>query len=196
MNEKLTAIYNEFDRYIYHLCLKLTRNTIEAEDLMQEVWVKVVRYERNLAEVDHVKAWLTTITMNTFRDRYRKSVRRSKYMMSQPETLDVPILDLVPNNDLSTEEQIEKTEITKIVQEKIHELDAIYQKTLWYFYVDQYSLAEISALMKVSIGTVKSRLFRAKARLKEILLADQKLEAVVTASVSYTHLTLPTMAVV
>ncbi|MGM9950178.1 MAG: RNA polymerase sigma factor, partial [Lysinibacillus sp.] len=57
MNEKLTAIYNEFNRYIYHLCLKLTRNTIEAEDLMQEVWVKVVRYERNLAEVDHVKAW-------------------------------------------------------------------------------------------------------------------------------------------
>ena len=180
MNEKLTAIYNEFDRYIYHLCLKLTRNTNEAEDLMQEVWVKVVRYEHNLAEVDHVKAWLTTITMNTFRDRYRKNVRRSKYMMSQPETLDVPILDLVPNNDLSTEEQIEKTEITKIVQEKMHQLDSIYQKTLWYFYVDQYSLAEISSLMKVSIGTVKSRLFRAKARLKEILLADQKLEAVVT----------------
>ena len=181
MNEKLTSIYNEFHRYIYHLCLKLTRNTSEAEDLVQEAWVKVVRYEDNLTEVDHVKAWLTTITMNTFRDRYRKNVRRSKYMMSQPETLDVPILDLVPNNEISTEEQIEKTEITKIVQEKMNELDTIYQKTLWYFYVDQYSLVEISTLMKVSVGTVKSRLFRAKARLKEILLADQKLETVVTA---------------
>lgn len=181
MNEKLTLIYNEFHRYIYHLCLKLTRNTLEAEDLTQEVWVKVIRYENNLTEVDHIKAWLTTITMNTFRDRYRKNVRRSKYMMSQPETLDVPILDLVPNNEISTEEQIEKTEITKIVQEKMNELDTIYQKTLWYFYVDQYSLVEISTLMKVSVGTVKSRLFRAKARLKEILLADQKLETVVTA---------------
>ena len=139
---------------------------------MQEVWVKVVRYEKNVTEVEHIKAWLTTITMNTFRDKYRKQVRRSKYMMSQPETLDVPILDLVPNNELSTEEQVEKEEIAKLVHAKMNELDGIYQKTLWYFYVDQYSLAEISALMKVSIGTVKSRLFRAKSRLKEILLSD------------------------
>lgn len=179
MTNTLSGVYEQFNRYIYHLCLKLTRNTAEAEDLMQEVWVKVVRNEKQLEKVDHVKAWLTTITMNTFRDRYRKNVRRSKYMMNQPETLDVPILDLVPNNEISTEEQIEKEAITKIVQEKMKQLDGIYQKTLWYFYVDQYSLAEISTLMKVSIGTVKSRLFRAKARLKEILLADASLEEVV-----------------
>ena len=180
MNEQLQEIYEQFNRYIYHLCLKLTRNTTEAEDLMQEVWVKVVRYEKNVAEVEHVKAWLTTITMNTFRDKYRKQVRRSKYMMSQPEALDVPILDLVPNNDISTEDQIEKVEIAKIVQSKMNELDNIYQKTLWYFYVDQYSLAEISALMKVSIGTVKSRLFRAKSRLKEMLLSDAEIAEAVT----------------
>lgn len=72
MNEKLEGVYEEYNRYIYHLCLKLTRNNIEAEDLMQEVWVKVVRYENSVAEVEHIKAWLTTITMNTFRDRYRK----------------------------------------------------------------------------------------------------------------------------
>jgi len=176
---KISDVYEEFNRYIYHLCLKLTRNPMEAEDLMQEVWVKVVRNEKQVEQVDHIKAWLTTITMNTFRDRYRKNVRRSKYVMSQPETLDVPILDLVPNNEVSTEEQIEKVVVTKIVQEKMKQLDSIYQKTLWYFYVEQYSLAEISRLMKVSIGTVKSRLFRAKQRLKEILLSDRNLVDVV-----------------
>ena len=101
-NDMLETIYEEYNRYIYHLCLKLTRNTVEAEDLMQEVWVKVVRYESYVESVDHIKAWLTTITMNTFRDRYRKNVRRSKYMMHQPETLDVPVLDLVANQELST----------------------------------------------------------------------------------------------
>ncbi|MFC5541594.1 MAG: RNA polymerase sigma factor [Bacilli bacterium] len=176
---KICEVYEEFNRYIYHLCLKLTRNPLEAEDLMQEVWVKVVRNEKQVEQVDHIKAWLTTITMNTFRDRYRKNVRRSKYVMSQPETLDVPILDLVPNNEVSTEEQIEKEVVTTIVQEKMKQLDSIYQKTLWYFYVEQYSLAEISMLMKVSIGTVKSRLFRAKQRLKEILLSDRNLADVV-----------------
>ena len=181
MSTKLNEVYEEFNRYIYHLCLKLTRNSQEAEDLMQEVWLKVVRNEMQVEKVDHVKAWLTTITMNTFRDRYRKNVRRSKYVVNQPETLDVPILDLVPNNEISTEEQVEKVAVTKMVQEKMQQLDVIYRKTLWYFYVEQYSIAEISEVMKVSIGTVKSRLFRAKARLKEILLSDQKLAEVVPA---------------
>lgn len=169
----LSNVYEQYNRYIYHICLKLTRNQNEAEDLAQEVWVKIVRNEEQLVQVDKMKAWITTVTMNTFRDRYRKNVRRTKYMANQPENLDVPILDLVANNDLSTEEQLERVVVTKIVKEKINQLDSIYQKTLWYFYVDQYSLAEISALMKVSIGTVKSRLFRAKKRLKEIILQDQ-----------------------
>ena len=110
--------------------------------------------------------------MNTFRDRYRKNVRRSKYMMNQPDTLDVPILDLVPNNELTTEELIEKEDVASLVQSKINELDGIYRNTLLYFYVNQYSLVEIAEIMKVSIGTVKSRLFRAKQRLKEMMLND------------------------
>ncbi|WP_010287217.1 RNA polymerase sigma factor [Kurthia massiliensis] len=172
-NTTLNDVYEEYNRYIYHLCLKLTRNKAEAEDLMQEVWVKVVRYESYVAQVDHLKAWLTTICMNTFRDRYRKNVRRSKYMINQPDTLDVPVLDLVPNDELSTEELIEKEDVAKIVQDKIGQLDGIYKNTLLYFYVHQLSLIEIADVMKVSIGTVKSRLFRAKARLKEMMLSDE-----------------------
>lgn len=49
-------------------------------------------------------------------------------MMNQPETLDVPILDLVPNNEISTEEKIEKDIVTKLVQDKMGQLDTIYQK--------------------------------------------------------------------
>ena len=95
MQVKIEDIYEEYNRYIYYLCLKLTKNQAEAEDLMQEVWMKVVRYESYMKEVEHVKAWLTTICMNTFSDRYRKQVRRSKYIANQPEQLDVSILDLI-----------------------------------------------------------------------------------------------------
>lgn len=176
MNETLEQIYNDYHKYIYHLCLKLTRNQVEAEDLMQEVWVKVVRYESYVKEVDHVKAWLTTICMNTFRDRYRKNVRRSKHVVIQPDTLEVPILDLIPADTMSAEQLLERQDVSQIVQEKIGQLDAIYQKTVLYFYVHQYSLVEIAEIMKVSIGTVKSRLFRAKQRLKEMLSSDGVLE--------------------
>jgi len=178
MNEQVEQVYEEYNRYIYHLCLKLTRNKTEAEDLMQEVWIKVVRYESYMKDVDHVKAWLTTICMNTFRDRYRKTVRRSKHILNQPEQLDVPVLDLIPSETLTAEAIIEKGDLSQMVQQKIAELDGIYKTTVLYFYVNQYSLVEIAELMKVSIGTVKSRLFRAKQRLKEMMMAD-------TAAVDY-----------
>ena len=172
MNGQIEQVYEEYHRYIYHLCLKLTRNQTEAEDLMQEVWVKVVRYEAYMKNVDHLKAWLTTICMNTFRDRYRKTVRRSKHILNQPDQLDVPVLDLIPCDSLTVDDVLEKDDLSKMVQLKISELDGIYKTTVLYFYVHQYSLVEIAALMKVSIGTVKSRIFREKQRLKEMMIAD------------------------
>ncbi|AXI01049.1 RNA polymerase sigma factor [Sporosarcina sp. PTS2304] len=181
MNSDLNALYEEYGRYLYHLCLKLTRNKEEAEDLMQDVWVKVVRYSGEMSEVNRMKAWLTTICMNTFRDRYRKNVRHSQYVMNQPDTLDVPILDLVPSNAKTPMELIEQSDIQSLVQEKIGELDGIYRKTIEYFYVNQYSLVEIASLMSVSIGTVKSRLFRAKKYLKELLVQDEATQEYVMA---------------
>lgn len=181
MKIDLTELYDEYGRYIYHLCLKLTRNKEEAEDLMQDVWVKVVRYSGKMDNVDRMKAWLTTICMNTFRDRYRKDVRRSKHVMHQPETLDVPILDLVPSDNPTPGEMIEQNDIQLMVQQKIGQLDGIYRTTIEYFYVYQYSLIEIADLMKVSIGTVKSRLFRAKKYLKELMMDDTTVREYVTA---------------
>src|SRR6185437_2964417 len=121
------------------------------------------------------------ICMNTFRDRYRKDVRRSKHVMHQPETLDVPILDLVPSDNPTPVEMIEQNDIQLMVQQKIGQLDGIYRTTIEYFYVYQYSLIEIADLMKVSIGTVKSRLFRAKKYLKELMMDDNTVREYVTA---------------
>jgi RNA polymerase sigma factor (sigma-70 family) len=173
MTNNLDDLYEEYGRYIYHLCLKLTRNKEEAEDVMQDVWVKVVRYSDRLDTIDHLKGWLTTICMNTFRDRYRKNVRHSEHVMNQPPTLDVPILDLVPSNTLTPSEIVEQNDIQSIVRQKIDKLDEIYKTTLEYFYVYQYSLIEIAEEMKVSIGTVKSRLFRARKYLKELMVEDK-----------------------
>lgn len=101
--------------------------------------------------------------------------------MHQPETLDVPILDLVPSDSLTPAELLEQNDIQSLVQQKVGELDAIYRTTIEYFYVYQYSLIEIADVMKVSIGTVKSRLFRAKKYLKELMMEDTAVQDYVTA---------------
>lgn len=171
--DKVQQLYEEYGNYTYYLALKLTKNKEEAEDVMQDVWVKVVRNQDQIDQVEKMKAWLTTICMNTFRDRYRKTVRRGKHVMNQPASLDVPILDLVPSDKPTPSEKIEKADLQTAIQRKIDELDDIYRETIEYFYMYQYSLAEISTVMDVSIGTVKSRLFRARKYLKDLLAADE-----------------------
>lgn len=173
--DKVQQLYEEYGNYTYYLALKLTKNKEEAEDVMQDVWVKVVRNQDQIDQVEKMKAWLTTICMNTFRDRYRKTVRRGKHVMNQPASLDVPILDLVPSDKPTPSEKIEKADLQTAIQRKIDELDDIYRETIEYFYMYQYSLAEISRVMDVSIGTVKSRLFRARKYLKDLLAADESM---------------------
>ncbi len=173
--DKVQQLYEEYGNYTYYLALKLTKNKEEAEDVMQDVWVKVVRNQDQIDQVEKMKAWLTTICMNTFRDRYRKTVRRGKHVMNQPASLDVPILDLVPSDKPTPSEKIEKADLQTAIQRKIDELDDIYRETIEYFYMYQYSLAEISTVMDVSIGTVKSRLFRARKYLKDLLAADESM---------------------
>ena len=173
--DKVQQLYEEYGNYTYYLALKLTKNKEEAEDVMQDVWVKVVRNQDQIEQVEKMKAWLTTICMNTFRDRYRKTVRRGKHVMNQPASLDVPILDLVPSDKPTPSEKIEKADLQTAIQRKIDELDDIYRETIEYFYMYQYSLAEISTVMDVSIGTVKSRLFRARKYLKDLLAADESM---------------------
>ena len=92
--------------------------------------------------------------------------------MNQPKSLDVPLLDLVPSDDMTPVEEVELEDMQAIVQEKMNELDSIYKTTIEYFYVYQYSLMEIAEEMKVSIGTVKSRLFRGKKYLKDLMSED------------------------
>mgnify|MGYP001244515241 CR=1 FL=1 len=173
--DKVQQLYEEYGNYTYYLALKLTKNKEEAEDVMQDVWVKVVRNQDQIDQVEKMKAWLTTICMNTFRDRYRKTVRRGKHVMNQPASLDVPILDLVPSDKPTPSEKIEKADLQTAIQRKIDELDDIYRETIEYFYMYQYSLAEISRVMDVSIGTVKSRLFRARKYLKDLLASDESM---------------------
>ncbi len=173
--DKVQQLYEEYGNYTYYLCLKLTKNKEEAEDIMQDVWVKVVRNQNQIDNVKKMKAWLTTICMNTFRDRYRKNVRRGKYVMHQPDSLDVPILDLVASDEPTPSETLEKEDLQTAIQAKINELDDIYRDTIEYFYVNQFSLVEISKVMDVSIGTVKSRLFRARKYLRELLAEDEAL---------------------
>lgn len=173
--DKVQQLYEEYGNYTYYLCLKLTKNKEEAEDIMQDVWVKVVRNQNQIDNVKKMKAWLTTICMNTFRDRYRKNVRRGKYVMHQPDSLDVPILDLVASDQPTPSETLEKEDLQTAIQAKINELDDIYRDTIEYFYVNQFSLVEISKVMDVSIGTVKSRLFRARKYLRELLAEDEAL---------------------
>lgn len=181
-------IVSEFKDKAYSLTLKILKNKEESEDSVQESFMKLYRAiaENQFEERSRLSTYFYTIVYNTAVDNYKK-LRSKRFSIV---SIDVEDSNFEEGDDLSkkyfeleaertnyeekheagTEKQFTETEIQNIVQNYITSIPEQYSVILTMFYINDLSHEEISGILKIPIGTVKNRLFRAKAKLKEIIL--------------------------
>ncbi len=173
--EELVTRYQRYvDKLLYHLASDWSDRT----DLTQEVWIRVYKSIHRLNEPAKFKSWLGRITTNLFYDELRKR-KRFKGAVS----LDAPRYSSdgqyeweLPSDQPTPADNMMTREFHDHLKQAMSELPEVFQKTIAMRELQGLSYEEISSITGVSLGTVKSRIARARQRLKEKLTIYLKAE--------------------
>lgn len=151
---------------VYRVALRLAGDESQADDLTQETMLKAYRSWHQYKRGTNVRAWLLTILRHTFINEYRKARRAG------------PTVDISKIEEFSVFHDVQDVDpegsfFDQIVDEEVlRAIDALpeeFRETLVLSDVEQLSYAEISEVTGVPLGTVKSRLFRARQALQQEL---------------------------
>jgi RNA polymerase sigma-70 factor (ECF subfamily) len=151
---------------IYNLALNYVKTQEEAQDLAQDVFVTAYRAFPKLREDSKFAAWLYQIAVNQCRNRYKKLKRRG-YFTNQ--SLDDPDNFYQVTGDHSPENHLEKDDIVRQVRSSIDSLGEAEKEILILRDLQELSYEEISHILDIPLGTVKSKLNRARTSLKNKL---------------------------
>lgn len=166
-----------YETQVYRVCLHLTGNQEDAADCSQEAFIKAYRSIKSFRGDARPQTWLYRIAYNTCLDAMRK--RRPQ------ESLDAMEEDGAVFQDTSPQpyEQLEKKERMRVLQNALNALPEIYKSVL-VLQLQGLSYAEIGQVVDISEGTVKSRVNRAKDKLKELIVSDRELFSASSVQVS------------
>ena len=132
---------------------RLTNSDEAASEIVQDVWLRVLRGINRLRDGSKLRAWLFGIARRTLMDRLREHY-------AAPAMSDIDVSDLAADEADDIEEDL------AAVQEALARLPVVERETLTLFYLRELSLGEVADVLGVPIGTVKSRLFRARKLLR------------------------------
>jgi RNA polymerase sigma-70 factor (ECF subfamily) len=153
---------------LYATALRLTRNRADAEDLVQDTFVKAFRFVDRFERGTNLKAWLYTILHNTWRNRRRDASREAVEVDSDrveqaaaapggPAAFDTP------------EQILMRATLDADLQAALDELPEAFREAVWLRDVEEFTYAEIADMLGVPIGTVMSRISRGRRLLFERL---------------------------
>jgi RNA polymerase sigma-70 factor (ECF subfamily) len=154
--DALAALVSEYASTLYRVAFSVLRNPADAEDAVQETFLRVLRHRETLAEVRDHRVWLIRIVWNIVLDRKRRAKTR-------PETDDVAELARVlPSKGLSAEQITAAAQHHAHVLACVERLPAKEREVLLLSAFEELSSVEIAEVLGITESSVRSRLFRAR----------------------------------
>lgn len=158
----------EFLNGLYSYAMVLTRNHAEAEDLVQETYVRAMQAMQKLRADSNIKGWLLTILRNIWFNQLRK--RRNA-----PQMVEIKAEDGIANNIVEPSKDSHDLYVSKLeaehVQAAIQKLPIDFREIILLREYEELSYLEIANVLDCPVGTVMSRLGRARAKLRVLLSA-------------------------
>jgi RNA polymerase sigma-70 factor, ECF subfamily len=154
---------------LYRAALRLTRNPAEAEDLVQETYLKAFRAAARFERGTNLRAWLFTILMNTHRNSRRDAAR-------EPVDVDSEVVERaenLPGRAATPEDLLLDATMDVDVKAALDSLPDTFRTAVWLRDVEEFSYAEIARMLEIPAGTVMSRISRGRRMLYEQLVASR-----------------------
>jgi RNA polymerase sigma-70 factor (ECF subfamily) len=152
----VAALVSQFSGTLYRVAYSVLRNAADAEDAVQEAFMRVLRHRETLEEVRDQRVWLIRIVWNIVLDRKRRAKTR-------PETDDVAELARVlPAGGLSAEERAAAAQHHARVLACVEQLPAKERQVLMLSAFEELTSVEIASVLGITESSVRSRLFRAR----------------------------------
>ncbi|UPT67201.1 MAG: RNA polymerase sigma factor [Sphingobacteriales bacterium JAD_PAG50586_3] len=155
---EFTTQMMSFQEQMRKFAFKLTSDYDEAQDLMQETYIKAIKYKDSFTDSTNLKAWLLTIMKNTFINVYRKNLRKGQVFDAHVTTASDRLHQKASNN--ATETRLYEQDLRKLISALPTEY-----RTPFEMYVEGYKYKEIGEHMNLPIGTIKSRIHIARQEL-------------------------------
>lgn len=163
---QLEQCIRDYGREIYSFCRHLTGSVQEAEELYQDTFLKAMELIKSIDYEKNPKSFLISIALGLWKNKKRKYAWRMR--IAGTESL---IEETIENleTDTSPETEIIQKEVCHEVRKAVAGLEEKYRLPVYLFYTAQMSVSEISKVLKIPEGTVKTRLYKARKLLKEKL---------------------------
>ncbi len=147
---------------LYRVAFHLTKRKDDADDLVQETYLRAISNYGQFEPGTNLKAWLTTILYNLFVNRYRRDKRTVSF--DQPATdTETSWLDNMESSNPGPEAEFLQTELKDKLKEALDSLSEESATPIVLVDIGGFSYAEVAEIISCPIGTVRSRLFRARA---------------------------------
>ena len=162
-----TALIRPHLDRMYRLAYRFTGHREDAQDLVQDVLLKLHAQRDRLAEVEAVSTWIGRVMYNQFIDNLRRYKSRRLALVDDPAVASDP--DQAPATDASTEDLAEGEFTINRVLAALERLSDDHQLIIKLHDVEGYTLTEVAEITGIPLGTLKSRRQRARERLQNLL---------------------------
>ena len=173
--EAFEALIIDYEQLVYNIVYRLMGNSEDTYDLSQETFIKVYTKINQFDGTSKFSTWLYRIATNTCLDELRR--RRGKETFSLDQRIEGEEGSMHPEQEDKSENienKIVEKEKAQIIQKALSEVNEKNREVLVLRDIQQLSYDEIAEILKISLGTVKSRIARGRQQVKKILMQDKE----------------------
>ena len=172
-DEELTAVFKQYRDMVFRIALVHTGQQALAEDIVQDVFLALVRHSASIRSQAHLKYWLIRVTVNKCNGHFSKpwvklTVFYNDLLLKKTEE---DTENAYQTGDIAEEaaEEADREEMNHLVREAVELLPKLYRIPVHLFYYEKLSVKEIAGITGSSESRVKTQLSRARSRLRKML---------------------------